>query len=197
MNSTVQCIAQTPGLTDYFLSNEFVHHINRDNALGWKGKVAEAWAAVLQDMFSDKYSTIAPRHLKDTIGTIAPRFIGYEQQDSQEFLSFLLDGLHEDLNQIANKPMTTAPESNHRPDRIVSREAWQTYLKRNQSIIVDTMQGQFKSTVDCPDCPRVSVTFDPYMFLSVPLPTEKFKIMEFTWQPSDTSIAPVVHGMRV
>jgi ubiquitin carboxyl-terminal hydrolase 4/11/15 len=38
--------------------------------------------------------------------------------------------------------------------------------------VVDTFQGQLKSHVKCPDCPRVNVTFDPYMFLSVPLPLE-------------------------
>ena len=33
-----------------------------------------------------------------TIGKYAPRFNGFQQHDSQELLSFLLDGLHEDLN---------------------------------------------------------------------------------------------------
>ncbi len=81
--------------------------------------------------------------------------MGYSQQDSQELLSFLLDGLHEDLNQIENKPATHAVE-------IVALHSWKTYLKRNQSVIVDLLQGQYKSRIDCPDCGRVSVTFDPY-----------------------------------
>ena len=44
-------------------------------------------------MFGDKYRTIAPR------------FMGYAQQDSQA-LSFLLDGLHKDLNRIIDKSIT-------------------------------------------------------------------------------------------
>lgn len=36
--------------------------------------------------------------LQWTIGKYAPRFNGFQQHDSQELLSFLLDGLHEDLN---------------------------------------------------------------------------------------------------
>ncbi len=31
-------------------------------------------------------------------------FRGYEQQDAQEFLTFFLDGLHEDLNRVEGKP---------------------------------------------------------------------------------------------
>jgi len=197
MNSTIQCLAQSPGLTKYFLDNEYMHHINKDNPLGWKGKVATAWAMLLHDMFSGKYRTVAPRSFKSAIGEVAPRFMGYAQQDSQELLSFLLDGLHEDLNQIKNKPATQPVESNNRADTIVAQESWKTYLSRNQSKIVDLMQAQYRSELVCPDCGRVSVTFDPYMFLSVPLPTEKHKVIEYTWVGADTSIAPKVYGQKV
>lgn len=43
----------------------------------------------------------------------APRFSGHHQQDSQELLTFLLDGLHEDLNLVQEKPyvdMTIEPK---------------------------------------------------------------------------------------
>ena len=94
MNSTLQSLAQSPWFTkDYFLSGKFRHHVNKKNPLGWNGKVAQAWAQLLSDMFSDKYRTIAPRDFKEVIGEVAPRFMGYAQQDSQELLSFLLDSL--------------------------------------------------------------------------------------------------------
>ena len=38
------------------------------------------------------------------IGKHAPQFVGNAQHDSKEFLAFLLDGLHEDLNQVRDKP---------------------------------------------------------------------------------------------
>ncbi|ETO18005.1 ubiquitin carboxyl-terminal hydrolase 15 isoform 2, partial [Reticulomyxa filosa] len=74
MNSTIQCLAQSPHLTEYFLSGDFVHHINYNNPLGWKGKVAQAWAQLLKDMFSNKYRVVAPREFKDAIGEVAPRY---------------------------------------------------------------------------------------------------------------------------
>lgn len=46
------------------------------------------------------------------IGEFAPRFNGYAQQDSQELTSFLLDGLHEDLNRIKKKPYIEEKENN-------------------------------------------------------------------------------------
>ena len=38
--------------------------------------------------------------LQHVVGRHHPMFGGYEQQDSQEFLTFLLDGLHEGLNKV-------------------------------------------------------------------------------------------------
>ena len=197
MNSTIQCLAQSPQLTDYFLKNNYMHDVNKNNPLGWGGRVAKAWAVLLHDMFSGKYRTVAPRAFKSAIGEVAPRFMGYAQQDSQELLSFLLDGLHEDLNKVKEKPATEAVESKGRPDKIVAMDAWKTYLLRNQSEIVNLLQGQYKSKVKCPDCGRLSITFDPYMFLSVPLPTEKYKIIEYTYVDADTSTPPTVFGQKM
>ena len=36
--------------------------------------------------------------------------IVYSQQDAQEFLRFLLEGLHDDLNQVKSKPKYTPCE---------------------------------------------------------------------------------------
>lgn len=53
----------------------------------------------------------------------ASQFTGYAQHDAQEFMAFLLDGLHEDLNRIQNKPYTETVDSDGRPDevRVVGR----------------------------------------------------------------------------
>lgn len=44
--------------------------------------------------------------------------------------------------------------------------------QRNRSIIVDLFQGQLRSALECGVCGKQSVTFDPFMYLSVPLPEE-------------------------
>ena len=69
-------------------------------------------------------------------------------------------------------------DSDDRPDEIVSAEHWEAFLARNQSIIVDLMYGQLKSTVKCLTCQNISITFDP--FLTLPLPIVKpFKMSVF------------------
>ena len=51
------------------------------------------------------------------------------------------------------------------------------YLLRNQSVIVREFQGQLKSTLVCPQCKGISKIFDPFMFLSLPLPIKKTRTM--------------------
>lgn len=48
----------------------------------------------------------------------ASQFTGYAQHDAQEFMAFLLDGLHEDLNRIQIKPYTETVDSDGRPDEV-------------------------------------------------------------------------------
>jgi len=59
-----------------------------------------------------------PRNFKQAVGRFAPQFSGYQQQDSQELLTFLLDGLHEDLNRIKQKPYIELKDSENRADEV-------------------------------------------------------------------------------
>ena len=64
------------------------------------GEVAEQFGFLIKALWSGQYRHIAPREFKTTIGRFAQQFSGTSQQDSQEFLAFLMDGLHEDLNKV-------------------------------------------------------------------------------------------------
>lgn len=99
----------------------------------------------------------------------------------------MLDGLHEDLNRVQKKPIVPQIESEGFNDEKDAEDSWQNHLKRNQSIIVDLMHGQFKSTVKCPDCDKLSITFDPFMSVSLPIPEIKIVEKTFYWVPYDTS----------
>ena len=52
------------------------------------------------------------------MGRFAPQFSGYQQQDSQEVMAFVLDGLHEDLNRIHKKPYIELKDADSRPDEV-------------------------------------------------------------------------------
>ena len=73
---------------------------------------------------------------------IYPFFAGGGQHDSMEFMTFLLERLHEDLNP----------------------------LQQNNSIVVDIFGGLEESQLTCSPCGGTSVTSTPYKFLSLEVP---------------------------
>jgi ubiquitin carboxyl-terminal hydrolase 2/21 len=108
------------------------------------------------------------------VGKVASRFTGYDQQDAQEFLRFLLDGLHEDLNKIRKKPAYyEIKDRDGAKDRDVSDEYWKFYLERNSSALSELFCGQLRSEIRCNTCNHRSLCFDVFWDLSVPVPKKK------------------------
>ena len=90
-------------------------------------------------------------------------------------MNYILDLIHEDLNLVTKKPYIEMNEQPNRADEIVAKEFWDGFIARNKSIIVDLMYGQLKSTVTCLTCRNLSVTFDPYLMISLPI-TRQFTL---------------------
>ncbi|NXC49352.1 UBP4 hydrolase, partial [Penelope pileata] len=197
MNSALQCLSNTPPLTDYFLEDKYEAEINHSNPLGMRGEIAEAYAELIKQIWSGRQSHVAPRMFKTQVGRFAPQFSGYQQQDSQELLAFLLDGLHEDLNRVKKKPYLELKDADGRPDSVVAKEAWENHRLRNDSIIVDIFHGLFKSTLVCPKCSKVSVTFDPFCYLTLPLPLRRDRLVEVTLVYADPQRRPVQYRLVV
>ena len=72
----------------------------------------------------------------------------------------------------------------------VAGEAWRDYRARNDSVIVDIFHGLLKSTLVCPECSKVSIKFDPFCYLSLPLPVKKERQIEVILIPWDSSRKP-------
>ena len=172
MDTSLQCLSNCKILTEYFLEDYYKKFINENNPIGSQGKLVESYAELIKHLWYGQNDSIEPYNFKETIGNIRTMFRGYQQQDTQEFLSFLLDGLHEDLNKVLNKPYV-CPEDDLVFDNDIEEYKYfkKLFLARNQSLIIDLFYGMFKSTLYCPnkECKNISNTFDPYAIISLPL----------------------------
>ena len=83
MNSGLQCLSNTKELTQYFMSNQFLQHINQSNPLGAKGNLACAYAELIRKIWTGNSQSVSPFKLKKMIGQYAGQFSGFGQQDSQ------------------------------------------------------------------------------------------------------------------
>lgn len=89
-----------------------------------------------------------------------------------------MDGLHEDLNRILKKqPATRTPEREAEleelPQQIASQQEWNLYKMRDDSIVVDFFQGQFRNRMECLTCRKTSTTYNSFMYLTLQIPSGK------------------------
>ncbi|KAL9083772.1 MAG: hypothetical protein Q9165_008382 [Trypethelium subeluteriae] len=178
MNSALQCVRSIEELSMYFLAEKYKEELNVNNPLGHRGEIAKTYSAFVHSIYGETASAFTPRTLKSTIGRCQPLFSGYGQQDSQEFLSFLLDAIHEDLNRIHKKPYMENPESDDKtvndPEAVkaLGKKFRENHHARNDSVVMDLFSGFYKNTMVCPECDKVSITFDPYSLLTLQLPVQ-------------------------
>ncbi|KAK3107058.1 hypothetical protein FSP39_006027 [Pinctada imbricata] len=173
MNSVLQCLSNTKYLLEYCLEDGFEKDKNTSTS-SMRGSLITAYAKLMKDMWSDKDSYVSPNAFKTQIQRFAPRFMGYAQQDSQEFLRYLLEGLHEDVNRVTSKPKPVSiDDDKFSSDQEKAKEYWRVYLTYDNSYIVDLFVGQLRSTLKF-DCGHASTTFDPFWDLSLPIPKGRY-----------------------
>lgn len=196
MNCVLQCLAATPQLTKFFFPTvsssasasgmslqSYRQHINLNNKLGTQGILTTNFVKLLSSMLANAGRYFTPLDFKKVAGSLSPgqQFASFDQQDCLEFLNFVLDGLHEDLNQMSSigpeeKRLITelTPEQEKTreflPVRLASTIEWERYLKLNFSIVVDFFQGQYLLHLRCLECNFTSTTYNAFSILSLPIP---------------------------
>ena len=179
MNSALQCMRSIRELTNYLIYYFDESQINIKNKIGTGGFLTKAYINFIYNLNNCQKEYYSPEYFKNTIGIIDDRYSGYEQQDTHEFMTFLIDSIHEDLNKVINKPIINRKESENATyysqglDDKKSTIEWNNFLKRNQSIMIDLFYGQYKATISCTFCHHKSINFSTYLSLQLPIPKSK------------------------
>jgi len=143
MNSSIQCISNTYELTQYFLERKYKSLLEREikNPLGTEGRIVQAWAKLIGEMWKGNSKVVRPDLFKRILGQYNITFEGYGQHDSQECINTILDFMSEDLYKREKKPYVEQAENEGKTDEEASLEAWNKHVYRNESIILDLFHG--------------------------------------------------------
>uniref|UniRef100_A0A5K3FAQ7 ubiquitinyl hydrolase 1 n=1 Tax=Mesocestoides corti TaxID=53468 RepID=A0A5K3FAQ7_MESCO len=201
MNSVLQCLSHTWELLRVCLDRTYQSELNVNSTM--KGSLFVAYADLMRQMWTPSNSTTAaatpttssssssisafpsyvtPQNFRAKIQRFAPRFMGYAQQDAQEFLRYLVQGLHEDVNRVTKRPPSEIPnydEEDRMPDSKKAILYWNRYKRIDDSLIADIFLGQLMSTLECMSCGHKSTTFDPFWDLSLPIPRVCFGVFPY------------------
>lgn len=140
----------------------FEQYLNPSTILGSKRNiVTRAFAVLISELWTGRSSgAVCPQSFKDVFDRHCDLFEGHDQHDAQEFLSFLLDVLHEDMNRPEDLRLprltasgTSAPDGTA-PSATLT-QSWVNHLRRNYSPIVSNFHGLQQSQLSCHSCGMV------------------------------------------
>uniref|UniRef100_A0A8C9KMN5 ubiquitinyl hydrolase 1 n=1 Tax=Panthera tigris altaica TaxID=74533 RepID=A0A8C9KMN5_PANTA len=115
----------------------------------------------------------------NAVSKYGSQFQGNAQHDALEFLLWLLDRVHEDLEVSSQGPGSEKPqpEASRTPEHLLSPSA---QLPLGQSFVQSHFQAQYRSSLTCPHCLKQSNTFDPFLCVSLPIPLRQTRFLSVT-----------------
>jgi ubiquitin carboxyl-terminal hydrolase 8 len=167
MNSGIQCLSNTMLLTDYFLKKRYLKDINQKKDY----KIAIEWFRLLSGLWSDN-CTISPNSFHRTFQemTTNKEFLGFRQNDVQEFLIFFIDSLHEVLSKEVSIKISGEVMNELDKKAYDAMNEWKNHFKNSYSKVIDIFYGQIISTTKAIESDHISNIYTPMCYFTLPIP---------------------------
>lgn len=148
LNTSIQCLFNLIDIKDYFSSNEYIVDLkNRYEEMNDKKlneiTLSKEFGKLIKIMLNNKSNYVEPKTLHTLIQKYDNRFIGFEQQDSQEALALILDYLDEGLKYNVDISYSGVVENNIDQLVVESSQNLIDNMKGKYSIITHLFFGQF------------------------------------------------------
>ncbi|XP_060951178.1 ubiquitin carboxyl-terminal hydrolase 31-like [Limanda limanda] len=186
MNAILQCLSNTELFAEYLALEQFrgaetssnsgdkakpngvlvLRRAGQQQQQQDSGEVTEQLSGLVRALWTFEYTPQHSRDFKNVVSKSALQFRGNSQHDAQEFLLWLLDRVHEDLNHIVHpdiRPPRKPPVEEENPPE-------GSPLPAPGSFVQELFQAQYRSSLTCPHCQKQSNTFDPFLCISLPIP---------------------------
>lgn len=173
INSITQCIHNNRSFIDYFISGNYKKDYNNNTDMN----LLKEFVNIVENLYKEN-SVIIPTSYLLEIKRIASKdpcyqeLIGYGQADSQEFLQFLLEKLHEQLKYKVE--MNVVGTIQNDTDRLAT-EAYKVlhiHFNKSYSKIIEEFYGLEYSKITSPtDSTYKTETFSPLSSIAIQIPS--------------------------
>ncbi|XP_059235390.1 ubiquitin carboxyl-terminal hydrolase 43 isoform X2 [Mustela nigripes] len=172
MNAVVQCLSNTDLLAEFLA-------LGRYRAAPGRAEVTEQLAALVRALWTREYTPQLSAEFKNAVSKYGSQFQDNGQHDALEFLLWLLDRVHEDLEGSSRGPGAEKPqpEASRSPENLPSPSAQPSPVP---SFVQSHFQAQYRSSLTCPHCLKQSNTFDPFLCVSLPIPLRQTRFLSVT-----------------
>ena len=166
MNASLQCLSNTKELTEYFLKN----YKEKDKNIQI---MSHEYHRVLRHLWDEKSQEKAysPNSFKDVLSKENPLFAGIAANDSKDFINFLIERLHQELNEVNkdNNGSDTWMQINQANETEVLKVFLQDFTTTFNSPISKLFYGISETKSQCQGCSIIKYNFQVYSFLEFPL----------------------------
>ena len=171
MNSILHILQEIPEFQEFIINN---------NLEGYNKPIYESLHKLFKLSSQNNDKIITPTSFKKIIGEKSDIWSGYEQQDSQEFFSFLISSLEEEIGNknefIPNGNITYKNNNiNYILHNLIAQRTAQSYLMKEYSDINKIFNGMIKNKKICSICKNKQYVYEPFITLplSIPLKLKK------------------------
>lgn len=141
------------------------------------GPLTLTMSQLLNEIQQTKKNVVAPRDLFTQVCKKAARFKGFQQQDSQELLRYLLDAMRAEEIRRASSGLTAKLKESNKGDEEQLKTLVKEYEKNAlpKNVVDQVFGGEMTSTVMCQQCKTVSVVKEMFLDLSLPVSDEAYR----------------------
>ncbi|XP_064478752.1 ubiquitin carboxyl-terminal hydrolase 4-like isoform X2 [Ornithodoros turicata] len=177
MNAVLQCLSSTDMLSEYLMLDHYRRELlnrnkrrQRHQTLEEECVLVDALIQLLRALWAaeedDGDCEGALRLFRAAVARQATQYEGSDQHDAQEFLVWLLDHLHQELQACKRHRNHKTPPPKSRGDltELSQHQRW-------RSPVGWLFEGSLRLRLTCPRCNQLRDSFDPFLGLSLPLPT--------------------------
>ncbi|KAK2589533.1 ubiquitin-specific protease doa4 [Conoideocrella luteorostrata] len=177
-NSTLQSLLASPGfgreLADRAWERQYKNRVPMKESE--KRDQPQLMIQMISNLFhwmsSGKFETMKAQMLMEYSRHLCKRsdfqFGGEDQQDAQEFMSFIMDQLHEETNLLRNlKGKVEQPDMKGQSLVRAAAKVWRSHCRLNDSIVDRYWRGLELSTVQCKQCDNLTYNYSQFEWLPV------------------------------
>ncbi|XP_037402751.1 ubiquitin carboxyl-terminal hydrolase 16 isoform X1 [Pygocentrus nattereri] len=141
------------------------------------GSLTLAMCQLLNEIQQTQKSVVTPRELFTQVCKKAARFKGFQQQDSQELLRYLLDGMRSEESTRVTAGILEALKSSGKSLDEEQKKIAKDYERNGggKNFVDRVFGGEMTSTVMCQECKTVSLVTEVFLDLSLPVADEAYR----------------------
>ena len=170
VNATIQLIRAVPELSAMIVDESLKDKLC--DASSNQAKVTLAYQDLIRTMWSaHRPAYVRPLGFLTEIrncvkGTVYSNFGVPMQNDSHEYLVWILDNLHESMNENRGKAFVQSTDKKTMTE--LADDGWNSFTSQNKSAIVDSCFGMIRQTTECMACNAKSYQWQTFNVFKIP-----------------------------